>query len=228
MIIDVVIPAYNEVNTIARVVGDIDKSLVRFVVVADNNSTDGTAEVARAAGAVVVKETEQGYGAACLKGIEYLMVQPVQPDIVAFLDGDYSDYPEQLIQVVQPILDGKCEMVIGSRALGQREAGSMMPQQRFGNWLATTMIRVLYKARFTDLGPFRAITTPALKRIRMCDRNYGWTVEMQVKAAKEKITFQEVPVDYRQRGAGQSKVAGTVKGTILAGWKIISTILKYA
>jgi len=228
MIIDVVIPAYDEEGTVAKVVGDIDMNLVRQVVVVDNNSTDKTAQVAKDAGALVVKEVQRGYGKACLTGLDVCRNSKPTPDVVVFMDADYSDHPEQLIDLVGPVVSGQCDMVIGSRALGNREKGSMAPQQRFGNWLATFLIRLIYKERFTDLGPFRAIRWTTLEAIGMKDENFGWTVEMQIKVIKGGFRFREVPVDYRQRGAGKSKVAGTFKGTVLAGWKIISTILKYS
>lgn len=208
-------------------VRDIDKSLVRKVVVVNNGSTDKTSKVATEAGAVVLDEEKRGYGRACLKGIDFLQSQSPESDIVAFMDGDYSDYPEQLAELIAPIRDQGMDMVIGSRALGKREKGSMTPQQRFGNWLATVMIRVIYRKKFTDLGPFRTIKMSALRQIDMQDKTYGWTVEMQVKVIKQGLTYCEIPVDYRRRGAGKSKVAGTLKGSILAGWKIITTILKY-
>lgn len=223
----VIIPAFNEEQAIASVVRDIPSEWVQEVIVCNNGSTDRTEAVARAAGATVLLQPEKGYGAACLKGIEYLQAKPVgeQPDIVVFLDGDYSDYPEELPAVVQPILAGEAELVIGSRATGERQKGSMMPQQIFGNWLATTLIRWLYGVEFTDLGPFRAVRWPALLRMQMQDRNFGWTVEMQVKAAKMGIPSAEVPVRYRPR-IGTSKVTGTLKGTVLAGYKILYTIFR--
>lgn len=228
MIVDVVIPAFNEEGTIGRVVGDIDRSLVRNVIVVNNGSTDSTIEVAKSAGAIVLTEDFMGYGAACLKGIKYVNDQVEKADVIAFMDGDYSDHPEQLIELIEPIEAKEVDMVIGSRALGNKESGSMTPQQVFGNWLATFLIRIFYKVRFTDLGPFRAVTLEALNKMDMQDRTYGWTVEMQVKAIRQGFKFKEIPVDYRKRGAGKSKVAGTVKGTIFAGYKIIATILKYS
>jgi len=222
--IDVVIPAYNEAQSVGLVVQDIPKYLVRHIVVADNNSTDDTARVAREAGAVVVAENHQGYGAACLKGLDFLRKQELKPDIVVFLDADYSDHPEEMTDLIQPILDGKAELVIGSRST--REKGAMMPQQIFGNWLATSLMRVLYGAKFTDLGPFRAITWRALEEIRMQDRDFGWTVEMQVKVLKKKIPYAEHPVKYRRR-KGVSKITGTIRGTFMAGYKIILTILRH-
>lgn len=227
MIVDVIIPALNEEEAIAKVVGDIPKEIVRNIVVVDNGSTDKTAEAAREAGALVYAQNERGYGAACLKGIEVLSTFDPVPELVVFLDGDYSDHPEQMHQVIAPILNNSADMVIGSRALGNREPGAMMPQQRFGNWLATFLIRFLYKFRYSDLGPFRAISWKALEEINMQDRDFGWTVEMQIKALKKGIRVSEVPVDYRQR-RGHSKITGTVKGTFMAGYKILYTIFKYA
>ena len=225
MLIDVIIPAWNEEQSIAKVIADLPAQ-VREVVVVDNNSTDQTSKVAAEAGARVLLERKQGYGAACLTGIAHLNAKALPPDIIVFIDGDYSDYPEQLPELVAPIIYEGMDMVIGSRAIGQREKGAMMPQQIFGNWLATSMMRILYGVKFTDLGPFRAITTKALNAIEMKDQTYGWTVEMQVKAAKKGLKFTELPMNYKKR-IGVSKVSGTVKGTILAGYKIITTILKY-
>ncbi len=222
----VIIPAFNEQNSVGKVIRDIPKEWVSEIVVVNNNSNDNTVRVAKEAGATVLEEPEQGYGNACLKGIAYISQQIEKPHIVVFMDADYSDYPEELPQLVQPIMDERVDMVIGSRALGQRERGSMTPQQVFGNWLATRLLRWLYGAYFTDLGPFRAIRYDSLMALEMKDRTYGWTVEMQVKAAQQKLRWIEVPVRYRQR-IGVSKVSGTVKGTIMAGYKIIGTILKY-
>jgi len=220
----VIIPAFNEEKSVAKVINDIP-SVVDEVIVANNGSTDSTAEVARAAGATVVDEPTPGYGNACLKGMEYVQRQAIQPDIIVFLDGDYSDYPAQLIEVIAPIVDAKVDMVIGSRALGDRASGSMTFPQVFGNWLATSLIRWIYGARFTDLGPFRAIRWESLLALQMQDKTYGWTVEMQVKAAKQQLRFCEVPVNYKKR-IGVSKVSGTVKGTVMAGYKILWTIFK--
>jgi glycosyltransferase involved in cell wall biosynthesis len=226
-IIDVIIPAFNEEESIELVLRDIPASLIRQVIVANNNSKDATAERAAAAGAVVVNQPEQGYGAACLMAVEKSMSSEPPPDILVFLDADYSDHPEEMPKLIDPILSGRAELVIGSRALGNREKGSMMPQQVFGNRLATWLMRLMYGSTFTDLGPFRAITRHAYEKIGMVDRNFGWTVEMQVKALKLKIPYMEVPVTYRKR-KGVSKVSGTIKGSILAGYKIIYTIFKYA
>ncbi|MDA9120453.1 glycosyltransferase family 2 protein [Flavobacteriales bacterium] len=225
-IIDVIIPAYNEVDAIGFVLDEIPKELVRNVVVANNNSTDETAIVSESHGATVVFEPKAGYGNACLKAMDFIATQEVKPDIIVFLDGDHSDYPEQMIDVVAPILEGKAELVIGSRALGKAESGSLTPQQVFGNWLATRLLKLFYGVKFTDLGPFRAIGYESLLALEMNDPTYGWTVEMQIKAAKQKLKCLEVPVNYRVR-IGQSKVSGTVKGTIGAGYKIILTLIKY-
>lgn len=227
MITDVIIPAWNEEQSIAKVIAAIPTSFVREVVVVDNNSTDNTSACASEAGATVLLETKQGYGAACLKGINYLKNKSVAPDVIVFMDGDFSDFPEQLPELIAPIENEGMDMVIGSRAIGQREKGAMMPQQIFGNKLATSMIKWFYGVEFTDLGPFRSITLDALNRIEMKDQTYGWTVEMQVKVAKKGLKFKEVAVDYKKR-IGVSKVSGTLKGTILAGYKIIGTILKYS
>jgi glycosyltransferase involved in cell wall biosynthesis len=222
--IKVIIPAFNEQESIAQVIADIPE-LVSEVVVCNNNSTDQTKVRAEQAGATVVDQPIPGYGNACLKGIKYLKGQDQQPDIIVFLDGDYSDYPEQLPEVIAPIMQNQADLVIGSRALGNRASGSMTIPQVFGNWLATTLMRWFYGARFTDLGPFRAIRWESLMALDMQDKTYGWTVEMQVKAAKHKIRCTEVPVNYKKR-IGVSKVSGTIKGTVLAGYKILWTIFK--
>jgi glycosyltransferase involved in cell wall biosynthesis len=224
--IAVIIPAYNEEKSIGLVIADIPSDWVQTIIVADNNSTDKTAENARNAGAIVLSATTQGYGAACLCGIAHLATLATLPDIVVFLDGDYSDYPQELPLVVEPILSQNMDMVIGSRALGKAERGAMTIQQRFGNWLATKMLRWFYGVTYTDLGPFRAIRYDKLLALGMIDQNYGWTVEMQIKAAKQKLNTCEVPVNYRVR-IGYSKVSGTIKGTIMAGYKIITTLFKY-
>lgn len=224
--ITIIIPAFNEQNAVGRVIAEIPKRLVHEVVVVNNNSSDETAGVAALAGATVLDEPRQGYGRACLKGIAYVCQQATPPDIIVFLDADYSDYPEELLKLVAPILEGNVDLVIGSRALGQRERGSMTPQQLFGNWLATRLIRWLYGVRYTDLGPFRAIRFDKLMALNMHDTTYGWTVEMQLKAAKQGLAVCEVPVRYRRR-VGFSKISGTLKGTLLAGWKILTTIFRY-
>ena len=225
-VIRVIIPALNEEKSIAKVINEIPEKLVKEIIVCDNNSADKTSEEAKKAGATVLLEKEKGYGASCLKGINYINNLEEKTDIVVFLDGDYSDYPEEMYQLVAPIQNDEADMVIGSRALGIKEKGSLTPQQVFGNWLATRMLKAFYGVHFTDLGPFRAIKLDTLNLLNMQDRNYGWTVEMQIKAAKQKIRSIEVPVSYRQR-IGFSKVSGTVKGTFMAGYKIILTLFKY-
>lgn len=226
-IVDVIIPAYNEEKSIPSVLADIPKDWVREIIVCNNASTDQTAFQARSNGATVLDQPLKGYGNACLKGIEYLKNKPKneQPEIVVFLDGDYSDHPEELPFLVRPIMNDRVDMVIGSRALGELESGAMQPQQIFGNWLATNLIRLFYSYNFTDLGPFRAIKWQKLLDLNMEDKDFGWTVEMQVKAAKMKLKCSEVPVTYRRR-IGVSKVSGTIRGTILAGHKILWTIFK--
>ncbi len=224
-IIDVIIPAYNEEKSIPKVIAEIP-DFVRHIVVANNNSTDKTGEVAESAGAKVVFEAQKGYGKACLTAMDWIKKNEIQPDIVVFLDGDYSDFPEEMSDLVQPILDEKADMVIGSRALGHRERGSMTLPQVFGNWLATTMMKYMQGAKFSDLGPFRAIVWKRLLDLNMVDQNFGWTIEMQIKAHKAGLRYSEVPVNYRKR-IGVSKVSGTVKGVIGAGYKIIFTIFRY-
>ncbi|QMU28818.1 glycosyltransferase family 2 protein [Adhaeribacter radiodurans] len=227
-LIHVIIPAYNEEKSIAQVIQAIPPALISEIIVVNNNSTDNTAVVAKAAGPTVLFASEPGYGNACLTGMEYALTKlpAEQPEIIVFIDGDFSDYPEEMPLLIQPILENRADLVIGSRALGQREKGAMLPQQIFGNWLATTLLRLFYNAHFTDLGPFRAIRTEALLKLNMQDRTYGWTVEMQLKAAKLKLRSVEVPVRYRKR-IGFSKISGTVKGTVMAGYKIIATIFRY-
>jgi glycosyltransferase involved in cell wall biosynthesis len=218
----VVIPALNEADAIGHVVRDIPEWVDR-IIVADNGSSDATAERAAAAGATVVKEPEPGYGAACLAGI----AAAGKTDIIVFLDGDYSDYADEMATLVDPIASGACEFVIGSRVLGAREKGSLTLQQRFGNWLATTLIERIWGTRYTDLGPFRAIDADKLELLGMADRNFGWTVEMQIRAIEEGLHIKEVPVSYRCR-IGISKVSGTIRGTVLAGYKILYVIGRQA
>ena len=225
-VIYVIIPAYNEESSIGKVIPEIPADVVDEVVVVDNASTDDTSSAARNAGATVILEPQRGYGSACLAGIEYCRRQDPAPDIVVFLDGDFSDFPDETRILVRPIIDKKADLVIGSRTLGKRERGSMTAQQIFGNWLATNLLRLFFKAKFTDLGPFRAIRFSTLLALNMKDRSYGWTVEMQVKAAKQNISFTEVPVGYRKR-IGVSKISGTLKGAMMAGFKILYTIFRY-
>ena len=224
--IKVIIPAYNEADSIAKVIHDIPE-IVNEVIVISNNSTDDTEINAKNAGATVLKEAQKGYGYACLKGLEYISALHHKPDIIVFLDGDYSDYPEELTKITEPILNDGKDFVIGARVKRLREDGSMTPQQIFGNWLATFLMTLFFDAKFTDLGPFRAIKYDALTMLNMEDKTYGWTVEMQLKALKQKLSYIEVPVHYRNR-IGVSKVSGTVKGSIFAGIKILGWIFKYS
>lgn len=224
-IIKVIIPAYNEQDSIAKVVNDIPK-IVDEIIVINNNSTDNTAINAKNAGANVLHENRKGYGYACLKGMDYIENQETKPEIVVFLDGDYSDYPEQLIALTAPIIEDNIDFVLGARVKEQREHGAMTPQQIFGNWLATSLMKLFFGAAFTDLGPFRAIKYEKLMALKMEDKTYGWTVEMQLKALKQKFTYLEIPVKYRNR-IGVSKVSGTIKGAIFAGIKILTWIFKY-
>ena len=224
--IKVIIPAFNEADSIGLVIQDIP-DLVEEVIVVSNNSTDQTEENARKAGATVLSETRKGYGYACLKGMDYVAEQAEKPDVIVFLDGDYSDYPEQLSAIIQPILQKDIDFVIGARVDRLREEGSMTFPQIFGNWLATRLMRLFFGARFTDLGPFRAIKYEKLLALKMEDKTYGWTVEMQLKAIKQKLSYVEVPVNYRNR-IGVSKVSGTLKGAVMAGVKILGWIFKYS
>jgi len=226
MNVRVIIPAFNEQNALGKVLDEIPLDLVKEIVVVDNASTDNTAQIAINLGVTLLKESRKGYGNACLKAIDYIASLDEPTDIVVFLDADYSDYPREMNQLLKPIVKDNYDLVIGSRALGDKERGSMTIYQVFGNWLATKLIGIFYHIKFTDLGPFRAIKFDKLILLSMQDKNYGWTVEMQIKAAKHKLRCVEVPADYRKR-IGFSKVSGTLKGTILAGYKIIWTIFKY-
>ena len=225
-IVVVIIPAFNEENGVGEVISEIPRELVNEIIVVNNASTDETARIAKRAGATVLNEPVRGYGRACLKGIDYIKQSDPRPDIVVFIDADHSDYPEEITELINPILSGNVDLVIGSRSLGRKEKGSMTPQQIFGNWLATRLLAIFYNARFTDLGPFRAIRLDSLLQLDMKDKTYGWTVEMQLKAAKKKMAWTEVPVRYRKR-IGFSKISGTLKGTLMAGYKIIATIIRY-
>ena len=218
--IGLIIPALNEERAIGCVLAEVP-DWVDHIIVADNGSTDRTAEVATDLGAHVVPAPQRGYGAACLAG----MAAMPECDIIVFMDGDYSDYPEQMDRLVDPIAAGAQDMMIGSRKLGQQERRSLTPQQHFGNWLACFLIRLFWSVRYTDLGPFRAVTVPALRQLDMQDQAFGWTVEMQLRAIQEKLRVQEVPVDTRVR-IGVSKISGTIRGTVLAGYAIIGTLLK--
>lgn len=225
-IIKVIIPAHNEQDSIENVINDIP-NIVDEIIVISNNSNDNTEINAKKAGATVLSEPKKGYGYACLKGIDYISKLEQKPKIIVFLDGDYSDYPEQLTEIIDPILKDDIDFVIGARVEKLRETGSMTPQQIFGNWLATFLMKLFYGAKFSDLGPFRAIKYNKLLALEMEDKTYGWTVEMQLKVLKQKMSYKEIPVKYRNR-IGVSKVSGTVKGSIFAGIKILTWIFKYS
>ncbi len=224
--IQVIIPAYNEEASIGLVIKDIP-TIVSEVIVVNNNSSDNTIEAAKKAGATVLSETRKGYGYACLLGMKYISEQKVKPDIIVFLDGDYSDYPEELTKIVAPIIKKDIDFVVGARVPELREKGAMTQPQIFGNWLATNLMKLFFRANFTDLGPFRAIKYNKLLALKMEDKTYGWTVEMQLKILKKNYSYIEVPVNYRNR-IGVSKVSGTVKGAIFAGIKILLWIFKYS
>ncbi len=224
--IDVIIPAFNEAETIGNVVSSLSKKILRNIIVANNGSSDKTSDIASENGAIVVHQPTKGYGNACLAGIEHLKNLSEPPNVVVFIDADFSDDPADLEKILAPILCGDADLVIGSRSLGKMEPGAMTFPQKFGNWLAPALIKWIWGVKFTDLGPFRAIRYDDLIRLEMADKNFGWTVEMQVKAAKMKLRCVEVPVNYRKRGGGKSKVSGTVRGTFLAGHKILWTIFK--
>ena len=221
--ISVIIPAINEEANIGRVIEEIP-DWVDEVLVVDNGSTDNTVAIARSHGAKVIHEAERGYGAACLRGIAELNSQN---DIVVFLDGDYSNYQEKMHLLVDPIIDRQADMVIGSR-IANALPGALTPQARFGNWLSCRLMRWFWGVQYTDLGPFRAIRRESLISLNMKDRNYGWTVEMQIKAAQRGIRELEVPVRYRKRGGGKSKVSGNIRGIIGAGTKILAVIFRSA
>jgi len=223
--VTVIIPAYNEEGSIAKVIKEIP-SLVNEIIVVNNYSTDKTATVAATAGATVLNENRMGYGYACLKGIDHAARQQSPPDVVVFLDGDFSDYPEELIKIIAPIQNNEIDFVVGARVKELREEGSMTPQQIFGNWLACFLMKGLFNSTFTDLGPFRAIKWETLQSLKMSDKTYGWTVEMQLKVLRQKISYKEIPVSYKKR-IGVSKVSGTIKGTMFAGAKIIGWIFKH-
>ena len=223
MTVGVIIPAFNEALSIKKVVQDLPKNIIKEIVVVNNGSTDDTALIAQQNGAVVLTENRRGYGWACLKGMEYLKNKNIE--IIVFLDGDYSDDPKEIIQLIQPIETNEHEFVVGSRVLGNRQRGSLKAHQIFGNKLATFLIRVFFGGKFTDLGPFRAIKQQSLEKLSMTDKTYGWTVEMQIKAVKNNLKYIEVPVSYKPR-IGKSKVSGTIIGSYKAGTIILMWIFK--
>ena len=225
MKIAVIIPAYNEEKSIAKVINDIPKESVNEVIVVNNNSTDNTVAEAQKAGATVLNESFQGYGAACLTGIEYCNKKNY--DIIGFVDGDYSDYPEEIKPMLELIINDHYDFVLGSRVMGERETGALPFQSRVGSIIAGFLINLFWKFKFTDLGPFRVIKADKLNKLNMLDKWYGWTVEMQIKAARDNYKIKEIPVRYRKR-IGKSKVTGTIKGTVMASIIILSTIFKYA
>jgi len=220
--ISVIIPAYNEESSIGLVLDALPQEKIHEIIVVDNCSTDATARVAQKHGARVVKEPRKGYGSACLKGIDELD----DPDIVVFIDGDFSDFPEEIILLIGPIETGEKDFVLGSRMIFPKSQLALLPQARYGNRLAILLIKLFFKYEFTDLGPFRAIRYSSLMSLGMQDRDFGWTVEMQIKALRNGLRIHEVPVNYRKR-VGISKITGTLSGTIRAGTKIIYTIFKY-
>lgn len=219
----VIIPAYNEANSIGKVLNEIPSFIYRTVVV-NNGSTDDTQKIAEEHGAIVIDQPELGYGNACLSGVNHLRTSP--PDIVVFIDADYSDYPDQMTRLVKPIIEDKADFVVGARKKNLAGPGSFTMPQIFGNWLATRLMYLLYNSKFTDLGPFRAIRWHTLNEYNMKDRDYGWTVEMQLKALHHKTRYTEIDVPYRKR-IGESKISGTFKGTLSAGFKILYWIGKF-
>ena len=225
--IDVVIPALDEEAALPRVLAALPRPPVRRVLVVDNGSTDRTAEVASRAGAEVLREPRRGYGSACLAGLRALERAASPPDVLVFLDADYSDHPEEVPRLVEPIARGMADLVVGSRVLGRREHRALLPQARLGNWVASTLLRLRYGVRVSDLGPFRAIRFTSLCELAPSDPDYGFTAELQVKALRAGLRYAEVPVSYRRR-IGRSKITGTLAGSVRAGYKILSTILRHA
>ena len=218
-----IIPALNEEPVLARTLAAVPSGLYECVIVADNGSTDRTAEVARACGATVAHEPQRGYGAACLKA---LAVLPPDIEAVGFMQSDLSEDPAEAVQLLEPIARGEADLVLGSRTLGPAEPGALLPHQLFGNWLATTLIRLLYGHRYTDIGGYRAIRRSSLDRLSMRDRGYGWTIEMQVRALEEKLRIVELPITYRRRAAGVNKISGNLRASVKAGWVILTTIVR--
>ncbi len=225
MKISVVIPAFNEEKSIPYVLNDIP-NFVNLIIVCDNSSTDKTSEIAKNMGAKVVFEEKKGYGNACLKAISYLRNLKDKPEIVVFIDGDYSDDPKQMKKIVDPIFYEGYDLVLGARTKSLRDKNSMTAHQIFGNWLACFLMRIFFNSRFKDLGPFRAITWDKLMQLDMRDKSFGWTIEMQIKALIKNYKYKEIGVKYKKR-IGKSKISGTLVGSILAGKKILYLIFKY-
>jgi glycosyltransferase involved in cell wall biosynthesis len=228
VIIDLIIPALNEAESLPSLIAGVDRKVIRDIIVADNGSTDETVQVALNADAMVITENRRGYGHACMAGINYCCSKNVPPDVIVFMDGDFADDPADLHKIISPLLNDGADLVIGSRLTGSRETGALTFPQLFGNRLAGLLIRIFFGVPFTDLGPFRAIRLSKLVKMEMQEMTFGWTVEMQLKAAKMKMKCIEVPVRYRKRFAGESKVSGTVKGTVLAGYRILHVVFRYA
>jgi glycosyltransferase involved in cell wall biosynthesis len=222
MQVALIIPALNEEPVIGQMLDALPPDVFHLVIVADNGSTDRTAQVAAAHGAMVVREPERGYGAACLRAIEQL---PSDIEAVVFMQADLSEDAEQARLLLEPIASGQADLVLGTRTQGTAAPGALLPHQEFGNWVATSIIRLLYGHRYTDLGPFRAIRLDALRRLGMRDRNYGWTIEMQVRALEEGLAILEIPVSYGLRVAGVNKVSGNLKASLVAGWRIVKTVI---
>jgi len=220
-----IIPALNEAPVIATTLRRIPAGMFRMVIVADNGSTDGTGEIARRAGAVVARIEERGYGGACLAAIA---IVPEDAAVAVFMQADGSEDPQEAEKLLTPIYDGRADLVLGSRVLGRASQGALLPHQRFGNWLATTLVRWLYGHAYSDLGPFRAIRMEALRGLGMRDRNYGWTIEMQVRVLRRGLRVMEVPVEYGVRAAGENKVSGNLRASLRAGVKILSVIARLA
>jgi glycosyltransferase involved in cell wall biosynthesis len=223
MYVALIVPALNEEPVIGLMLDAVPRSLYRAILVADNGSTDRTAEIAAGRGAIVVHEPERGYGAACLRALQAL---PAEIDVIVFMQADLSEDPDEAARLLEPIRARRADMVLGSRTAGTAEPGALLPHQRFGNWLATGLIRLLYGRQYTDLGPFRAIRRDALERLEMKERNYGWTIEMQVRALQEGLRVEEIPVRYRPRAAGVNKVSGNAIASLMAGYRIIATLLR--
>ena len=227
MVIDLIIPALNEEASIGYSVRGIDRSLIRDVIVVDNGSTDATTVQAAHAGATVVSESRRGYGYACMRGTNYCRQKNTPPDLIVFMDGDGSDDPADLHKLVEPVTQDKADLVIGSRLKGYAAHGSLTTPQIFGNRLACFLMKIFFGAAYTDLGPLRAVRFSSLVEMHLTEMTYGWTVEMQIKAVRKRMRYTEVPVHYRNRAGGESKVSGTVRGVVLAGYRILEVVFRH-